>query len=324
MKIIWQAEKVISLVTFIMIILGIIISSRIVVGLIAVFCLVIAFCGGYISNRYQILAGHIYSFYIILVGPIELVFSMLSPEMLIADRLNTYYGSWLFEQTDLILEYALYMMVFYLTSMIVLLFLRAIGSKSIQKRFKINFNYIFRFNPYVFAVFLVLLEYFLRTKYNLNVPGKNPSISYAGIIVYLMAGLNIFTLASIVYINVLESQLYIKNILKILFGIIIVSLPSILVGQRGKLVFIFIVVLTFIIIVKQDSLGDIIVKRKFSVATIFVTVFVLLGSSNIVRTGVFDPVGFLIERITALYDGTTILFYLRDNEVTLSLINFLS
>ena len=118
MKIIWQAEKVISLVTFIMIILGIIISSRIVVGLIAVFCLVIAFCGGYISNRYQILAGHIYSFYIILVGPIELVFSMLSPEMLIADRLNTYYGSWLFEQTDLILEYALYMMVFYLTCLL--------------------------------------------------------------------------------------------------------------------------------------------------------------------------------------------------------------
>ncbi len=279
-------------------------------------------------NNRSSLASIILTIYHFIVGPINLLYSRISPVYLVTSSFNNFYGIWLFDQSSIIFEYVLLLNI----SISIILIILSINvpnsiKLSLSNIFKINFPKIIRLNYSIYLnifwlFFISIFEFYLRISFNLNIPGSLPLITGAGFIVYFLDGYKLY-LISIIHALLINKY---SNKFRFLFigsliSIGIYSIPSLLIGQRAPILnAILSLVLFFVLILNQTliNLNTKLLRSKLILALSFiifsVTGFIALGAANYIRTGEFEVITFLLRRITGLYDGLIFLHYKSINQ----------
>jgi hypothetical protein len=174
---------------------------------------------------------------------------------------------------------------------------------------------------YLFLILLAIFEYFIRINFNLNVPGKLPILVGSGIIVYFIDSIKYFFSFLFLYKSLLKKKNPILIFGKIMLSLIIIQLPTVLIGQRGPLLHSFLTLFLFFIFILSTKnyknyfkaldlkLNKIIFPFLLSIIIILIT----LGITNSIRTSQFEIFSFILRRITGIFDGLIFLNYFEYN-----------
>ncbi len=260
------------------------------------------------SSRFNYL-NHIFIFYSVLVGPINIFFTYYSPNILITSNFNEAFNSNIFLSKNLIYLYLFLLLLF---------FLILIPFISIKINFNKFVNSILNFPKiinlrinFLYLIFLALIEYFLRIKFNLNVPGKLPLIVGSGYIVYFLDSIKYYFFFIILYKSILKRRNILFVFGNILTSLIIFQLPTVLIGQRGPILHSFFSILLFFIFLLSTKnfakyfkaldlkINKVIFPIFFSISIIFI----ILGITNSIRSNEFEIFSFIVRRITGIFDG---------------------
>lgn len=315
--IIWKFCKACLFVIILMAIIGILLTGKFIVGILAIACSIILLFGGFISWKSKSLAGYIYTLYTMIVGPLNFVIAMISPSTLKVEHLNKFYDVWLFDNINIMLKYALFLVLFYIVSMMTIVMFQNFWIKSI---FSIKLPKILVIRrPLYIALFMSTIEYYVRISFKLNIPGYEPLIPFTGVLVYLFQAIDYYLLFLILASNVsIDGKMSSRNIINCLLGMIFTQLSSILIGQRGVIMYALALLIIYIIIVQFDlsNLQNFSKTRKRTIRILVLCILITLisvGVTNQVRIGEFRTIGFIMERITGLYDGSIVLHYFLDS-----------
>lgn len=312
--ILWKIYKIVAVIILLVTCIGVLITKNFFIGFIIFFILFILIFTGLIFRKRNGFVGYIYLYYTMIVGPINLLLSMISPKSLKVQNINKYYDIWVFSDNKVIVKYVCYLLIFYTVSMVtVFLF---------QNRIK-TFNYIITMpkllsikRPLIFAFFASLAQYYIRITYNISIPGYIAEIPFSGIIIYFFEIINYYLLFLILVKNIsYNKKPSIGNFLQCILGGIITQLSNILIGLRVSIINVFLLmgIYYFVIHLDINSYMNSEKNKKrfllpFVVAIIFA--FIGLGITNQLRTGEFETIGFIVRRITGLFDGSIFLHYI--------------
>ncbi len=318
--IIWKNLKSILFIVIIMAIISAFLMHKYFLGALTIIFSTLLLVFAFILRKNEGLVGYIYTIYVIIVGPLNFLLAILSPKNLWVNHLNKFYNIWLFEDNDIVMRYSLFLLLFYLVSMTVIF---VFSNKYKQLSISIKLPGIIKiYNPFLMAILVSIVEYYIRITFKLNVPGYNPTISFAGVIVYLFQVLNYYFLFLIIALNVSQfKRITLKNILYCCAGLVVTQLPSILIGQRGAIMYALVTMIMYIMIIQFNttSLIDLKKIRKRTILVIFISSIIALvglGLTNLIRTGEFTTISFIIKRITGLYDGSIVLYYFSSYETS--------
>ena len=309
----WKIEKYLLVLLYVLGLFIFIFFQKYEILIIHTFLLFTVFIGFAASFKYNVFFGHLLSFYYLIVGPINLIIAVANPDLLIINRLGTYYGTWIFQKNDILWSYCLRLMIFYSLTMFVMTLINK--PKPLFSPLRnaappfININSMFAL--FVIAIIVSIVEYHLRVTYYLDIPGAQPIIPFAGLIVYSTRILKISFLFYILEFVISKHKT--KTAIKVLLvGLIIfiTHLPDILIGNRGNVF--TAIALPIVYYLMLDSKRQKPKIRLFQALVLASFAIVVIGVTNVFRLGYFDTFFFILRRFTGMYDGTAVLEYFEN------------
>lgn len=305
---------------------GIFYESIFALGVSIIYVLVIQLVC-FLTKKDTSVCKFIITIYLQIVGPIEILFVKITPISVIGYSYLKFSG--LLEDSSLLWKYVLYSLLFYL--LLVLVFeLLSYKKKTIQpiERFSaihcspndyIKNNKRFKFIPvylWAFAVVFSIGYYFLRITYYLDVPGKNPLINYAGVIVYIFSFVKILILYKGLDFIAKKSSINFLSLLQGIVFIIVVNFSDILLDRRSSVFYSLIIFVFYIYVMKKYSLTSFL--KKHWLLTIF-GIFAIFGifsfwTENVRYSNTENQVSYLylFSRLVGLMPGLICLNYFGD------------
>ena len=263
-----------------------------------------------------------YTIYFYFLGIFQLLLSIVSPDKFVGFNMNEA----MIKDNTLRKYYIIYLIVFYLISIIIIWFNYItinIRNKYKFKKIAIKKRY-FLINPYIILIAFSIIEYIFRKQFNILVPGKAPLLPNSGIFVYAIQAIGL-------YIKYLSCEYFYKEfgssskfMGNVIMTCLITGLPGIALGSRSTFIFDiihFILFITFIFIKSKGKIRGI-GKYKYLIF-IFALITINLGNKIRFETKV-NYLDFFLQRFTGLSDALASISYYIFNGQTLGLGNYLN
>lgn len=172
-------------------------------------------------------------------------------------------------------------------------------------------------NRKLLSKYLILVLYsaavcFLRMTFQLDVPGKLPTISGAGIIVYLYRFVGLVLLYRCVEADLSGEKIQVGSIFVMLLDLIVISFSDILLDRRGPFFYYLLVIAAYLFCVDRESVIAFVKKRKVFIicgAVLLLSVFSVFSAKVRYRGTVSLSPLYLISRIIGIADGFVGLSY---------------
>ena len=318
---IWRFEKLVFVINVVFSVLIMILANA-YNGLLSLLMLFVLLAGSYIASRRNSLILNLINIYVWYVGPFSITIASLLPSIIgpvVTHSITAY-----IDNADLVSSYCNKLLVFYvvfLLSSFVNESLRRNRTVRLKTRAVINSQAILPLSV-VFAG----IEYYTRITYSINIPGRLPTIPFAGIILYFFQGFNMFFLFLSLHKNIAQKdEVKFKYFLNVIIIAIITQVPNVLIGKRGGFLNVILMIILYSCLYKFDitSVSVASKRRIFRIGIIAVVVLLVgVGTTNMFRVGQFETIGFLINRFTGLLDGMIALSGIGNKGVPYSLIDY--
>lgn len=304
------AIKAMSFVSLIIALIGLIavfLHSDYISSYLIIISSLIFYCffrAGLIKKNLAIIISSL--FYLIEV-PIQLLFSIFSPDSIIGSNYNKFYDKWIFYDNSVVLKYFTAATAFLVISAICGF---GIGSFSKKTKTSETISSNLFLCPLAGGIVVFALQV-LTNRYGIT----------NGYIAYFLEGLQLYFLMALVA-NLFSKEIKFNTFILLIIGIIIYSAYGIIIGRRVFVVRGTLDVLLFLILLKPYYIKRFI-KKHFLILIVFVVgFFALYGFANYLKFGVFDPVGSFVKRIIGLFDGSVVLSYQSENNTNLGFLNY--
>ena len=320
-QIIWKFEKVAFPVTF-FVSLYIFFSISKVNGIVSILFVVLLFLGGYYSSQKNSLVLILICFYVWFVGPFSIAVASIIPTVIgtiVSHSIVDY-----IDNTQVIISYCSKLVLFFV---IFLFSSYANDFFVIKEKTEMRTMGFLKIRSIIFwASILAFFEAVVRKTFKINIPGFTPIIPFAGVILYIFQGCNMFFLfLALHFYMVKKTKISFKDVLKIVSVAIITQIPNIIIGKRGGFLNTTLMIILFSCIMKLDMVNlRPTTKKRFYRIVFFSALLLLLGVgvTNLFRVGQFETVGFLINRFTGLLDGVIAINGIGNSSAPYSLLDF--
>lgn len=249
--------------------------------------------------------------------PFQMILAVFLPSWLVATRYNQLYDEQLFEKNDIMICYFILGTSFFFIATIICRVAEKFASKIIHFESPYKARNISTPLTLLFLLITCILH-IVEIRLDAN-----------GFIDYAIRGISLFLLGQIVVkCSSREKIICLKNIILILLAVFIYGLPHILIGMRRDFILGFVYSFSFLLLIDYQGVKNYI-KKHFMVFILLC--FVFLGMFSLITTIKFgDGIDndnnvfyLIIRRMTGLFDGSTILDYLKQHNVNLDFKNFL-
>lgn len=267
----------------------------------------------------QSLCIQILTIYMQLAGPIQMLIAEVSPISVFGPGL-LYLRRNLIESEYLHWQYFVLSISFYFLLLVLYWVINSFFNSitivnTSAKGIDIRFDDILPSNVFIklsIVLAYALFEYYLRITFDLNVPGRNPTIAFAGVIVYLISFihqlLGYMLLGNFYKRNIIS----VTSVVTLIIDYAILSIPDLLLDRRSPIFFLIIIAFLHMYFEKHDDFVVFLKKNR-----IFIIALIVLGllffekfSEHIRYMGQVDlPIIFFLSRITGLADGFVVLDY---------------
>lgn len=168
----------------------------------------------------------------------------------------------------------------------------------------------------VVLIIIALITYNIRIKYNLDVPGKLPSISHAGIIVYGYQSFGLLMLYSALKAAFQEHELSVFDYLYGIFACLIYGLPSMLLDQRAPFFRVVVVLILYTYALETDRFTRFAKKRRYLLCTgvvLFLSLYQFLTTYIRYQGQINVSILYFLSRLTGI--GPGIIFFAHIDKV---------
>ena len=291
-------------------------DSAQIIAFCAILCLYI---GGKIAHIYKVFSAQLLQLYFDIIGPLQIGIAFSFPEVL-TDRSDFFE---IIRKNEIITEYCLVLLVSYFFMIVVTTVIEKTSLPSRRTKIQPINLYSLRF-PVIICCVFAIIDYIIRKKYNIDIPGLNPLIPFAGIYVYLSEAFRYFVIFVTCYRTFIVSETNWKKIAKTIVISIIVQLPNIIIGIRSPVMTSFVLIAFFVFLSKYDNKFNFRQKKMSKGVVIVAVVFfgVLYGITNYMRFGEFTIIRNLLTRVTGITEGVRILNNIKTNELDFSIIDY--
>lgn len=258
----------------------------------------------------------ILTIYMQLSGPIQMLvaeispISVFGPGLLFAKRtlLNSAYLYWQY----FFLSTGFYFLLYFFYK--VLSHIKGIRAAKFG-RINLRIDDMLPNNQLLISIILLayaFLEYFIRLTFSLNVPGKNPTIAFAGVFVYLISFVHQIIGYMILGSFYKKKRITIGSVLVLVLNYFLLSIPDLMLDRRAPVFFLIIIAFLHMYYKEHEQFVSFIKENSFFFIILIISglVFFEKFSESVRYFGQVDlPITFFLARITGLADGFVVLDY---------------
>lgn len=275
----------------------------------AIIWLVISIIINYVVFRWnkKNLSICVFSFLYFVTVPVQLAFSIFSPESIQSTHWNDL-GVWVFDNNKVVTRYFLLGTFFFLISTIISLFVYSFKYK--KKYVFIKGNVQMPRTPEVLLIIYVVL-------YSMSVH------LYNGYIDYFLRGVGVAALGCTI-VKAYYNGINFKSVIYSGFMLLIYAIPGLIFGRRSPLVLGALMIIIYCYSLYANIFIKFVKKHKNFLIVLLVLFLVSFGLINLSKLGEFNPVHNLFKRITGMFDGVIVLNHLETQSAPLTGNNFFS
>jgi|GEM_PF-6170600 len=270
------------------------------------------------------LVYYVLTAYLTAVGPVDMLLVDVTPINVLGVGYTHYY---LFGDRHLYFQYLLFSVGMYLLILLSYKIVSGFRGRLVLHTRALAFKTPISNNAplikYIAILLYAAVEYQLRSRFLLDVPGAIPVIRGAGIIVYLYRFFGTLLLFRCIETDLGSGEIKARNILLLLFDYFLICLPDFLFDRRGPVLYSLVVTAAYLLCVNRKNLIAFVKKN-----IVFVVLFVvgILGAFSIFTAAVrykglvtLSPL-YLLSRLIGVADGFIGIDYM--NSAGTGFINF--